>query len=335
MATFYQKTNLLKALITGDVAHTGPFYATVDLTRRCNLQCPDCQYHSPFLNKSSPIDQRTMDFPVHIFERLCCELKTMGTKSLILTGEGEPFLHPRMFDLISIAKKAGFNIILFTNGTLLNENSIRSLLMSPPDILKVSLWASSPEEYRKNYPGSKPDNFERIVDGLKLLKSMKAEKNSKFPEVVLHQPINKQNFKNITSRIVIANSTGCNMLSFSPTWSWRGSSSLSPDEVIYLCASLTRLKKRLDSLSLKHNIGQTLLCYKIGEFVWEKIPCYIAWHHARIRANCNVVPCQRCNLTMGNLKENSFKEIWNGNAYQSFRKKNTFPNRTGISGQIL
>lgn len=34
MATFYQKTNFLKGLITGDIARTGPFYVTVDLTRR-------------------------------------------------------------------------------------------------------------------------------------------------------------------------------------------------------------------------------------------------------------------------------------------------------------
>lgn len=321
MATFNQKANFLKGLITGDIARTGPFYVTVDLTRRCNLQCPDCQYHSPFLNKSSPIDQRTMDIPVQRFEKLCNEIKTMGTKSLILTGEGEPFLHPRMFDLISVAKKAGFNIMLFTNGTLLNKNSIQSLLDSRLDVLKVSLWASSSEEYKKNYPGSKSDNFERIVDGLKLLKDMKAEKKSEFPDVVLHQPINKQNFKNINSRIAIANSTGCNTLSFSTTWSWRGVSSLSLDEVNYLRLSLTKLRKRLDSLSIKHNIGQTLLHYNIGEAVWDKLPCYIAWYHTRIRVNGNVLPCQRCDIPMGNLDEKSFNEIWNGTAYQSFRKK--------------
>ena len=87
----------------------------------------------------------------------------MGTKNLILTGEGEPFLHPRMFDLISVAKRSGFNIILFTNGTLLNESSIQSLLVSRLDVLKVSLWARSPEEYSKNYPGAKSDNFARLV----------------------------------------------------------------------------------------------------------------------------------------------------------------------------
>lgn len=120
MATFYQKINFLIGLITGDIARTGPFYVTVDLTRRCNLQCPDCQYHSPFLNKSSINDQRTMDISVHRFEKLCNGIKAMGTKSLILTGEGEPFLHPRMFDLISVAKSRGFNQKTFTREGLVS-----------------------------------------------------------------------------------------------------------------------------------------------------------------------------------------------------------------------
>jgi len=311
----------LKGLISGDIARMGPFYVAVDLTRRCNLQCPDCQYHSPFLNKQPSNDERIVDIPVHSFEKLCSEIKTMGTTSLILTGEGEPFLHPRMFDLISVAKKAGFSIILFTNGTLLNKNSIQSLLDSRLDVLKVSLWASSAEEYKKNYPGAKSDNFERIMDGLKLLNDFKVEKNIKFPDVVLHQPITRQNFKNINLRIALAEKTGCSALSFSPTWSWRGESTPSPDEMKQLYVLLTRLKRQLDSFSLKHNISQTLSRYKIGEAVWEKLPCYIAWYHTRIRVNGNVLPCQRCDFPMGNINENSFNEIWNGSMYRSFRKK--------------
>jgi radical SAM protein with 4Fe4S-binding SPASM domain len=329
MAEFYQKANLLKGLISGDIARTGPFYVAVDLTRRCNLQCPDCQYHSPFLDKQSSNDEHIKDIPVHSFEKLCSELKTMGTTSLILTGEGEPFLHPRMFDLISIAKRMGFNILLFTNGTLLNKSSIQLLLNSRLDVLKVSLWASSAEEYRKSYLTSKSDNFEKIVDGLKLLKDLKVKKNIKFPDVVLHQPITRQNFKNIKLRIALAEKTGCSTLSFSPTWSWRGVSTPSPDEMKQLYGLLNILKKRLDSSSLKHNINQTLLQYKIGEAVWEKLPCYIAWYHTRIRVNGNVLPCQRCDLPMGNINENSFNEIWNGSAYQSFRKKTV--TRTGLA----
>ncbi len=323
MATFSQKVNLLQGLFTGDVAMTGPFYVNVDVTRRCNLRCPDCQYHSPFSNRSQLDNDTIKDIPIDLFENLCGKLKTMGTHSLILTGEGEPFLHSRILDLVSVAKSAGFHVTLFTNGTLLGEAIIESFVDSRLDTIKVSLWASSTDVYAKNYPGANADNFGRIVFGLKLIASIKTEKKSKFPSVVLHHPINRQNFKKIHAMVDLAYTTGCKTLSFSPLWSLRDrqdASALTQDEEKSLRYYLTRMKKQLDSLSINHNIDDVLLRYKIGEDVWQNFPCYIAWFHARIRTNGMVFPCHRCYLPMGNLREKRFHEIWNGSAFRTFRR---------------
>ena len=324
MATFYQKIKLLKDLITGDVAHAGPFWVTVDVTRRCNLQCPGCQYHSPILEKPSLGDQTKKDIPVSLLEKLCDELKILGTSQIILTGEGEPFLHPRLFDLISVAKKAGFNITLLTNGTYLDESSIQNILDSRLDILKVSFWASTPAEYEKIYPGTPPINFKKIVEGLKLLTSRKAEQKSMLPFVFLHQPINRHNFQNIDMMADMANRTGCNALSFAPLKPWSeeiASFFLSPDEERLLRLSLARVRKQLDSLSITHNIDETLLRYKIGEDVWKKLPCYIAWVHTRIRVDGTIRPCHCCDLAFGNIHEKTFHEAWNGPAIRVFRRQ--------------
>jgi MoaA/NifB/PqqE/SkfB family radical SAM enzyme len=249
----------------------------------------------------------------------------MGTNILIITGEGEPFLHPRLLDIISAAKEAGLNVTLLTNGTLLDETRIQSLIDSGLDVLRVSLWAGSPEEYEKNYPGTNPTNFKKIIKGLRILAHLKAERKSTIPAVVLHQVINRHNFKKIDTMIDLANTTRCNTLSLSPLKSLQGrlsSFTLSPDEEKLLHFSLTRIRKQLDSLSINHNIDQTLLRYRIGEAVWKKLPCYVAWLHARIKVDGTVIPCNNpCNLSMGNLKENRFHEIWNGSAYRTFRRK--------------
>src|SRR4030043_468838 len=153
MATLYQKIKLLEGLIKGDIAYSGPFYVTVDITRRCNLQCIGWRFHSPISNKSPFEDDTVLDIPFDLYKKLCDDLKTMGTNTIHLTGEGEPLLHPRIFDMISAAKGVGLHVILFTNGTLLDETRVQSLLDACPDTLRVSLWASSPEEYEKNCPG--------------------------------------------------------------------------------------------------------------------------------------------------------------------------------------
>jgi MoaA/NifB/PqqE/SkfB family radical SAM enzyme len=324
MATLPQKVKLLRGLLTGETAYTGPFYVTIDVTRRCNLTCLGCRYHSSLVNLPAPGDQSILDISFDLVEKLCEELAAMGTTIISFMGEGEPMLHPRLQDLISTAKVLGLKVTLITNGTLLDEAHIHSLIDSRLDLLRVSLWASSIEEYEQNYPGTNPDYFKKVVNGLKLLSALKAEKGSKFPSVHLHQPINKNNFQKIDAMVDLAYETGCNASSFSPFLSHRGSLdpyALSAEEEKFLCFSLIKMKKRLNSLSMKHNIDETLLRYRIGEAVWNKLPCYVGWLHARIKVDGTVLPCGPWNQPLGHLKENRFQEIWNGLPYRAFRQQ--------------
>lgn len=325
MATLHEKTRLLKGLLAGEVAYVGPFHVAVDVTRRCNLRCPGCRYHSSVLKSTpSPGDQGILDISPSLFKRTCGELRSMGTSELVLIGEGEPFLHPRLFDLIAAAKGIGFHTTLLTNGTLLDETRIQSLIDSRLDILKVSLWTSSPEQYERTYPGVDPGGFEKIVGGLQLLADIKAEQRAELPKVVLHQPIHRHNFENVEAMVDLAHTTGCNTLSLSPLKAWRGrlaSFALSSSEEEFLRLTLARMRQRLKSLSIDHNIDQTLLRYGIGEAVWQELPCYIGWFHARIKVDGTVLPCEPCELSMGNLEERRFGEIWNGSAYRKFRQQ--------------
>ena len=335
MATFKEKIMLLNGLLTGHVAHTGPFYVSVEITRRCNLQCVCCRCHSPGLTMSSVGDQSVKDISFNIFEKLCDELEKMDTTHLIITGEGEPFVHPRLFDLIAVAKKAGLHVLLFTNGTFLDEKSIEAILDSRLDVLKVSLWAGSYDGYKQNYPGAGPDNFSRIVAGLKSLSRIKAEKKSDLPYVNLHQPLNRFNYNDLNGMIDLTKETGCDSLTFSPIQTWRGQLAelaLVQEEERTLRRSLIDAGKQLDSLSIEHNIDNVLLRYEIGEAVWEKLPCYIGWIWSRVKTDGTVVPCNTCDLAMGDLKEKRFCEIWNDSAYRAFRRSTL--TRDGLASLI-
>lgn len=324
MASLLEKGKLLKGLLTGERAYVGPFYATVDVTRRCNLRCPGCPYHSTEANLPLPGEKAMLDIPFDLFKRLCTELRTMGTRSLIITAEGEPLLHPLVFEMISKAKEIGLKVTLFTNGTFLDEVRVRALIDSRLDLLRVSLWGSTPEEYVKNYPGTDPENFSKVIEGMKLMVSHKAAQRNSFPLIQLYQPFTRYNFERVEDRVRLALTTRCRDLSFSPFVSLQGKSTdlvLTPDEERQLSFSLSCLRKRLKSLSISHNINETLLYYRIGKAIWQKQPCYIGWLHARIKADGTVLPCVRCNLSMGHLEEKGFHEIWNGVEYRTFRRQ--------------
>ena len=211
--------------------------------------------------------------------------------------------------------------MLLTNGTWLDESTIKSLITSRLDILQVSLWASSPEGYERNYPGTNPENFRQVVEGLKLLASVKAAHTTRLPSVVLHQPINRDNFQNTPALVNLALATGCDGLSFSPFRSRRGrlaAGVLSPDEERPFCRALQQLGRLFKGRFAHPGIDHVLRRFRIGEPVWEKLPCYIGWLHAYLKVDGAVLPCGDCSLVMGNLGDQSFQAIWNGPAFPLF-----------------
>ncbi len=324
MATFSEKVKLFRGLVDGEVAHRGPFIVLFDITRRCNLHCIGCRYHSSEVHMPSPTDQSTKDISVDLFAKLCHELFTLGTREIMLTGEGEPFFHPRIFDIIAIAKQTGSHTQVITNGTLLDESRLEALINSGLDDLVVSLWAGTYEGYRDNYPRDDPENFNRVVVALKRLTQLKTEQKKTCPRVVLHYTIYRNNYNYVNTLVDLAYATKINKVNFSLLKTRRGvldSYVLSPNEERVLVDNLEGMRSRLDSLSIDHNISRTLQRYRVGEKVWEKLPCYVGWVHAHIKVDGTVFPCNPCDMPMGNAAEDTFGEVWNGPAFRAFRRK--------------
>jgi MoaA/NifB/PqqE/SkfB family radical SAM enzyme len=323
--TLSEKIKLLRGVISGESAWTGPFFVAVRLTQRCNLHCVGCPFHSPHLNQPARKAQSMGDFPLELFKKLCGELKLMGTHSLWLTGDGEPLLHPQLFEFIEVAKEANLSVKLISNGVLLDETNLRSLIDSRLDVLRVSLWGSSPEEYAPNYPGTSPETFFKVNDSLKSLAALKSELKKLTPSVVLHQPINRFNYRSLEAFADLAWATGCNTISLSMLRKLRdaqiSSFCLSKQEERMVSLDLRRLKKKLQGIFPSYSIDPLLRRLEVGEAIWEKMPCYMGWITAEVKMDGTVIPCCSCNLPMGNINESSMADIWNSPAYQAFRRQ--------------
>jgi MoaA/NifB/PqqE/SkfB family radical SAM enzyme len=326
MATFDQKIKLLSGLLKGNKAINDPFYIDIDLTERCNLNCLGCPYHN--VDKRLFRNQKKIpqDMSLEVLHRLFAELKGTGTHTFVIQGSGEPFLHPHLTECIKMSKQSGATVILMTNGTLLDTEIIQALSDARLDILKISLWATSEEQFVKNYPGTKPEIFQKIMDGLKGLNDFKTSEKSHFPAVQVNFIINNTNYRSIDEMIDLAVRSGSSSISFSPMINLReelDSSLLSPNQIKLFQKSLLQAKKRLKSLNIDHNIVEMNIRYRLGSSVWKKIPCYVTWYHVRIRADGTIQPCGRCyaDVQVGNSQTSSFKDIWNGPLIREFRAK--------------
>jgi MoaA/NifB/PqqE/SkfB family radical SAM enzyme len=322
------RIRLLRGLWSREYAYTAPVSVTIDVTRRCNLRCSGCPSHSPHLDTPLPVLSGTGDFDVDMFGKLCGELKSMGSENMIFSGDGEPLLHPRLLDLIGLARGAGLRTVLLTNGTLFTPENVRSLIDSGLNLVRVSLWATTPEEYEKNYPGTNPRFLQSALSGLSLLASTRAARDGASLRVTLLTVLNRINCRAVDSFVSIAIQARAGGMLFAQMRTLNGrlaGLALSREEEAAVIGDLRRAGERLRSAGLNHNIEETIRRFEIGEAVRAKIPCYIAWLHPCIKVDGAVLPCGPCAQPVGSLRERSFREIWNGAGYREFRQRLSDP----------
>jgi MoaA/NifB/PqqE/SkfB family radical SAM enzyme len=146
-AKLRSRVALLRGLIDGEAAYTGPVWIALDMTRRCNNVCLGCFFHCVQPREPSPGDHSITDLPLELAESLALDLARLHTPEVILAGEGESLLHPRFFEIVTCFKKAGLTVRAFTNGSLIDEAMAQKLAASGLDFLQVTFWAVNQAEH--------------------------------------------------------------------------------------------------------------------------------------------------------------------------------------------
>lgn len=327
MASLKYRLALLRGILSSEKAYAGPYYIHVDITHRCNLKCLCCRWHSPLFD-SMRDKAISDDLSLEMLRDFCDELATMGTREIYFVGTGEPFLHPDIFELIRTAKEKGFKLTVYTNGLTLDESTIRKLIDLRLDVLRVSLWASSAEKFAEQVRQMTPDKFDNIIDGMARLTQRKKELGASLPLLELCQTITSENLEYLDETVGLAQKTGCGKMCFSPIVDFEEDELTrfvpDPPDTKKVDRKLRAIKRELDSLSIEHNIDIMLLHYSWDGRIQDNIPCYPAWYFTYLRTDGKIFACQRNTFAtepLGDLKEQSFREIWNSEKYRAFRKQ--------------
>lgn len=133
----------------------------LDITNTCNLQCIHCP--QPELQASPNFVSKGMSWD-H-FTRIVDEIAAHDQPTLLrFAGDGEPSVHPRLFDMLVHAKQnCNATVNLTTNGLLLTEKRIKQLLASEIDLIDISLDALTKNTYQKVRRGG---SYERLMANL-------------------------------------------------------------------------------------------------------------------------------------------------------------------------
>ena len=140
-----------------------PLQVSIEVTRRCPLECQHCYNNLPMGDQ----DARSREMTTEEHFRMLDELVEMSCFWLLYTG-GEIFARKDFLEIYTYAKKKGFLITLFTNGTLITEKIADYLVEWPPFAIEITLYGRTRETYEAltQIPGS----YERCLRGIKLLR---------------------------------------------------------------------------------------------------------------------------------------------------------------------
>ena len=114
-----------------------PFSGSLALTHRCNLGCLHCYAREE--GGASPAELTLAQW-----QGIIGEIRDAGCLYLLLTG-GEPLLREDFPEIYAFAKKNGFLVTVYTNGTLISERIAELFKELPPRLVEISLYGATPE----------------------------------------------------------------------------------------------------------------------------------------------------------------------------------------------
>lgn len=241
-----------------------------------------CSYCPPHMKEYRDSTRKHTHMDLETFNKIIDEIDDYGPRQIALHKDGEPLLHPNIKSIFDRVKKNVSHIVyLTTNVQKLDQNFTNSLISNHIDVINFSIGAYSREFYNK----AKGKGFNRVLNNIhNFLSSI--SRNEWKPKVLV-QIIDLPEYPEMKKEIK----------EFKNYW-----------------------KKFNVEISVWKKLSWGV--FENGKFRY-RYPCYSLWHSFNINSNGVVTACcmdWRQELEIGNIKNQSIKEIWEGGPLQNLRK---------------
>lgn len=148
--------------------HKAPTLVFIDVTNRCNMNCPICLANIPAMGFR-------FDPPMAYFEKIFERLSQMDPKPKIQLFGGEPTCRSDLIDIILLAKKKyGLSARVTTNGLRLADEEYCKKLVKTGTQLMYSFDGRNPKIYERTR--KHPKAYERKLKGLENLAKYRKSK---------------------------------------------------------------------------------------------------------------------------------------------------------------
>ncbi len=262
----------------------------------CNLRCSHC----PTGWKGNVGDPNRDIMKPDLFERVLSEVKKTATlKGAVFYFAGEPLLNRWLPDMLKRikAETSVVHTSFSTNGMLLNDKAVDTIEDTGVDLIHVSIDGNTPDENDQIRVRS---NYTRVKDNLLAARERLKDKGTKIRIHNVQIPTPDEIGTKPKAPQFLIDDFGADSVDVLHSSRWPGLHD-------------AFLKERKLRLHKKRDVGT-----KTGEYF-----CTMPFDEMVIQSNGDVTVC--CyditgELKMGNIKDNTLEEIWNGPEYRKLRK---------------
>lgn len=280
-----------------------PKIIQIEITNRCNFNCKMCPRR--FLG----VEYKDMSF--ELFKKIINQLK--GVYEIVLTGWGEPFIHPQIIEMLKYCSDFGFKTRLTTNGALLNDNMSDRIIESGLDKITFSIDSLNGNEFGHL--------IESQIENIKNL-----ARKEKRPEIIIQTTIHKNKENDIFEIIKFAKEIKAQKINLVRLDTRFNPNLIRPDfnqekEIV------EKAVEKGDKIGVKvecfhHSLSRGLLrkIFKLSKNTLDK-QCFKLFNQAYINVNGDLTPCCSLpNYKIGSILEEPIKDIWKNKKFQHFRK---------------
>lgn len=258
----------------------------IEPTNICNYRCVHCVHNGTMRRKPKYLD-------VDLYKKRLNEIADLRLHSKIqFTGVGEPLLHPRWDEIIRHASDMGFFTLMNSNASLLTPENCKRLVASGLDYLHVSLDGLTKATYESIRRGGV---FEKVIENLFNLFEARHQAKGYHLAVVLGIIDQERNHSELQR-----------FVEFFENWPFHH----------VVVGELFNHMGTIEEANINYK--------ELQSRPRETFPvCNTPWDLLSFNCDGNAVGCNYDfdnRHVVGNMKDNSFLEIWNSQEMQNFRQ---------------
>ncbi|MBD3307289.1 radical SAM protein [candidate division KSB3 bacterium] len=300
----------------------------IEITSCCNLRCRMC----PLTAGKTSSSLRAGHLTQEVWEQILPAARDIG--KAIISGFGEPLLHPQCLSLLHDLNRAGVSISLATNGIALTPSLCQELAaLEHLTHINISIDSPDPEIYRDIRGGS----LDKALTGAQhLIAALDDPRNVTVSSILMNQSLASLSaFPPLLAELGVRHYVLQGLIDYN-----LGLDRENPLHQKGLAASLTRIKAACEAAGIEllftlparldleiKQPAQALQHYyrRSTPSAHETRQCCLPWELPFINKDGLVFPC--CYSTddttaiLGDVRTEPLRRIWHGEKYQAFRRQ--------------